>query len=394
MNFLSIQPCGRLGSAHPRITSSNAVSTRISKRRCDRRNERLTCIPSRGMTPRGSGDHHPNWPESDRSPGLQPHREQALAVRGEQRSGGRDQRPRRRSRRHRASGPATAAPSGSAAARPAPPARYRTALTWDFAPPRGPLRMRTSAVSLACRDAARPSIGFARARCRCAPDALHHSRRRARPLRTRADARATRAISARRPTRSPPSTSPRSSACSRSTTTSRAASRSSTSSSRAPSKRARRHAARAQVAYTSSGTQLEALVDSDRHARQRATRAPHRSGERARPGRVRGVAEGDARAAQATARAARHPPGAERRPRRAQGAGRDHRRQAGAGGSAGAGPGVRRRGAGGCRHRGRSHHDDRGRHAGRGRATEQHHHDGGGAERSARRRPTTRARPG
>ena len=37
MNFLSIHPCGRRGSAQPRITSSNAVSIRISKRRVERR---------------------------------------------------------------------------------------------------------------------------------------------------------------------------------------------------------------------------------------------------------------------------------------------------------------------------------------------------------------------
>ncbi len=43
----------------------------------------------------------------------------------------------------------------------------------------------------------------------------------------------------------------------------------------------------------------------ERHTRHRAARAPHRPRERARPERVREVAGGDARAAQAAARAAR-----------------------------------------------------------------------------------------
>ena len=42
------------------MTSSKAVSTRISKRRADARSDLLTRSPSSGMTPRGSGDHQPS----------------------------------------------------------------------------------------------------------------------------------------------------------------------------------------------------------------------------------------------------------------------------------------------------------------------------------------------
>ena len=53
----SIQPSGRSGSAQPATTSSNALSTRISKCLQDWRSERETRIPSRGSTPRRAGDH-------------------------------------------------------------------------------------------------------------------------------------------------------------------------------------------------------------------------------------------------------------------------------------------------------------------------------------------------
>ena len=56
--------------------------------------------------------------------------------------------------------------------------------------------------------------------------------------------------------------------------------------------------ARALVAYTSSGTQLATLVDGNDTLDDRASRAPHRPGERARPGRLREVAQGDACTAQ------------------------------------------------------------------------------------------------
>ena len=47
----SIQPAGRRGSADVRMTASNSVSTRISKRRHDRRSECDTRNRSSGMTP-------------------------------------------------------------------------------------------------------------------------------------------------------------------------------------------------------------------------------------------------------------------------------------------------------------------------------------------------------
>jgi hypothetical protein len=53
-----IQAYSLLGSAHASITSSNAVSTRISNREHDRRSDRLTRSPSTGRMARGSGDHH------------------------------------------------------------------------------------------------------------------------------------------------------------------------------------------------------------------------------------------------------------------------------------------------------------------------------------------------
>ena len=80
-NDSSIQPCGRAGSAHARITASNAVLTRSSKRRCDRRSDRDTCSPSSGITPRGSGDHHATGPSSPSRIGKSP-----APVRGEQRA--------------------------------------------------------------------------------------------------------------------------------------------------------------------------------------------------------------------------------------------------------------------------------------------------------------------
>ncbi len=53
----SIQPLSRRGSAQASSTSSNAVSTRISKSRAERRSDRDTCIPRTGSTPRRTGLH-------------------------------------------------------------------------------------------------------------------------------------------------------------------------------------------------------------------------------------------------------------------------------------------------------------------------------------------------
>ena len=51
----SIQPLSRVTSAHASITSSNAVSTRISKSRNERLSDRETLIPSSGSTARRTG---------------------------------------------------------------------------------------------------------------------------------------------------------------------------------------------------------------------------------------------------------------------------------------------------------------------------------------------------
>lgn len=58
----SIQPCGRTGSAHESTTSAKARSILTSNRRMLRRNDRETIKVSSGMTPLGSGDHHPIGP--------------------------------------------------------------------------------------------------------------------------------------------------------------------------------------------------------------------------------------------------------------------------------------------------------------------------------------------
>ncbi len=62
-----IHPPSRRGSAQAATTSSNAVSTRTSKRRHDARSDRLTRSPSSGITPRGSGDHQPTGPRRRRN---------------------------------------------------------------------------------------------------------------------------------------------------------------------------------------------------------------------------------------------------------------------------------------------------------------------------------------
>src|SRR6266511_2383767 len=78
----SIQPCGRLGCAHSRITSSNAVSTVISNRRRERRNDLLSRNASRGTIPRGSGDHHATGPPRPTRIGNKPPRYAASSVPG------------------------------------------------------------------------------------------------------------------------------------------------------------------------------------------------------------------------------------------------------------------------------------------------------------------------
>ena len=57
-----IQPSSRDGSAQARITLSKHVLTLISNRRALWRIDRVTRRPSRGMMPRGSGDHQPIRP--------------------------------------------------------------------------------------------------------------------------------------------------------------------------------------------------------------------------------------------------------------------------------------------------------------------------------------------
>jgi hypothetical protein len=60
----SIHAPGRRLSPHAEITASKAVSTRMWNRPQDRRRERETRSPSRGSTPRGSGDHQAIRPGS------------------------------------------------------------------------------------------------------------------------------------------------------------------------------------------------------------------------------------------------------------------------------------------------------------------------------------------
>ena len=205
MNFLSIQPCGRRGSAHPRITSSNAVSTRISKRRTDRRSERLTCSPSSGMIAAGIGRPPPDRPEADRSAGLQAHREQTLAVGGEQRARAPDRRRRPRSRASpaiwRRSGSAQRLGGGSTGT---PMHATEPASDLGLRADHGSVACVAGAVSLACRDAARPPIGFARARTGLLVLLVHRHRGAAlAPLahaQTTTPSATTRATCARRPT--------------------------------------------------------------------------------------------------------------------------------------------------------------------------------------------------
>ena len=53
----SIQPWGRDGSAQASATSANAVSTRISNSRHERRSDFETTSPSSGSTPRRTGQN-------------------------------------------------------------------------------------------------------------------------------------------------------------------------------------------------------------------------------------------------------------------------------------------------------------------------------------------------
>jgi hypothetical protein len=78
----SIQPCGRPGSAHARMTSSNAVSTVTTNLRRERRSDRLSWNASSGRIPRGSGDHHATGPPRPTRIGNRPPRYAASNVPG------------------------------------------------------------------------------------------------------------------------------------------------------------------------------------------------------------------------------------------------------------------------------------------------------------------------
>ena len=82
MKDSSIQPSGRRGSPHARITASKQVSTVTSKRRHDRRSDRLTRRPSSGMIPRGSGDHQASGPPRSMRIGNNPCRYASSKVPG------------------------------------------------------------------------------------------------------------------------------------------------------------------------------------------------------------------------------------------------------------------------------------------------------------------------
>ena len=62
MKSALIQPSGRDGLAHARMTRSKQVSIRTSYRAALRRNDLLTRNCSSGRIPRGLGDHHPSTP--------------------------------------------------------------------------------------------------------------------------------------------------------------------------------------------------------------------------------------------------------------------------------------------------------------------------------------------
>ena len=92
-----IQRPGRVGSPHRRITSANAVSMRISNRRALLRIDRVTCSPSSGMMPRGSGEYQAILLRSPAR--LDRHREDAGPIGGQQRARERDRRRWRSGRR-------------------------------------------------------------------------------------------------------------------------------------------------------------------------------------------------------------------------------------------------------------------------------------------------------
>ena len=368
------------------------MSTRISKRRCERRNERLTCTPSSGMIPHGSGDHHPSGPGPSgprpcRRIGNRPWRYAARSV------------PGARS----APTPAISTPSticaGDGSSQRVGGGSDGTARTLPnrsdlrLRASRGPICDRRHRPSLAWRDAAGPSNGFARACCRAARGALHHCWRRARTVRTHADRveqrnrspRASRRVVEQVLLHARPRAVARRRHRGQRTTPRRG-------SPTRPRKRVTRHARGARRVHDVGDAALD-TGRRRRHARHPARRAHLIDRVNTHDQDVYAKLEkATPRAAQAATRAeGRHPRCAGRRARRAQVTGRGDRRQARPGRGAGAGAD---RGGPGRGVEGRRDHDDGGaRGAARHGCAHDHHHAGAGTRRAGRLRPTTRARP-
>ena len=245
-------------------------------------------MPSSGMIAARIGRPPPERPESERTAGLQAHREQspwryaASSV------------PGARS----APTPAISAPSAiCAGAGQRPAARRRLDRHACTLPNRSDLRLRGSSGPLPTRGGGlasvtgcRSSVDRVRARSyRGARGAVRHRRRRARAVRTtrRPSSNASDAARAGRRARRPKYFA----ALERVSVARRRHRAQRTTRRRLLDARARQARAaaraRARIAYTSSGTQLVDARRRQRHARRRASRAPHRPRERARPGRLR-----------------------------------------------------------------------------------------------------------